>query len=194
MAPPEKGKQWAPRMLFAVKVASGDTNDPVDQALLKGVHTWAQLAVLGHNSKSPKQPLALRSLLQDKVRVRYLHGEGVFPPGLKPAFALKSGYLVLASSPEEVGRFKITSLSRSDATPLMRISAKTLRGYLKNRRDSLAEALAVKEKTTKEKSIQKIDHLRGSLELIDRIELLQKTQSGQVTLTLTVQTAQALKK
>ena len=128
MAPSARGKHWAPRTLFALKVAPGDTTDPIDQALLKGAHTWAQLAVLGHNSKSPGQPIVLRSLLGDKVRVRYLSGEGAFPPGIKPAFALKSGYLVLASSPDEVKRFKVApTAAKAGATPLLRVSVKDFR-------------------------------------------------------------------
>jgi hypothetical protein len=192
-APPAQSKHWAPRALFALRVAATDANDPVDQALLSAVHTWAQLAVLGHNKAHPRQPISLRSLTQDKVRVRYLHGEA-FPGGFQPAFALKAGYLVLASSPDEVKRFKIGSTPAGGTVPLLRLSVKALRDFLRLRRDGLAGALAVKDNTTREKAREKIDAIRGSLELIDRVELSQKTAAGQLTLTLQVQTAQALKK
>ena len=43
--------------------------------------------------------------LNDKVEIKYLANDKAYPPGLQPAFALKGGYLVLASSPEAIRRF-----------------------------------------------------------------------------------------
>jgi len=56
-APPVQSKHWAPRVLLAVRVASGDSSDPVDQALRTAVHTWTQMAVLGHNKQNPEQAI-----------------------------------------------------------------------------------------------------------------------------------------
>ncbi len=149
-APTPESKHWAPRMLFAVKVAAGEGSDPIDEALLMGVHTLTQMAILSHNKQSSGQMITLRTTVLDKVKVRYLQGEGTFPPGIRPAFALKSGYLLLASAPEEVQRFKINPSAPGETTPLVRISLKNLRGYLDEHREPLTAALARRDGITLE--------------------------------------------
>jgi hypothetical protein len=194
MPPAAESKSWAPRMLFAVRVEAGKGLDPIDQALLTAVHSAAQMAVLGHNNKTPSQPISLRTIMLDKVRVRYLHGEGAFPAGVRPAFALKSGYLVLASAPEVIQQFKVVHSSAAATASLLRISFKDLRGYLDQHREPLTAELARRDNIPKEKAREKIEGFRRAIEWFDRIELSQKTAAGQVGLTLTVQTSQALKK
>jgi hypothetical protein len=194
-APPAEAKEWAPRLLAAVRVARGEEDEPIDQSLFSTVETWAQLAVVGHNRLNPSQALRLRTTFIDRSRVRYLQGEGTFPAGVQPAFGLRQGYLVLASSLAEFRRFTGTGPAPSStAVPLLRMSFKAWRAYLKDRREELARALAAKEKLTKEKACEKIDGLRHSLELLDRLELRQQAGSDRVTITLAVQTTQPLKK
>jgi hypothetical protein len=193
-APPAEGKTWAPGFLLAVKVAEGEPGDPVDQALLGAVHLGAQLAVLGNNKTHPDRPIRLRASTLEGVKVRYLDGEGTFPPGVRPAFALKAGHLVLASSPDEVARFKPAAVPAGGTVPLLRLSLKDLRRYLKQRRDELAAVVAHKDNVPKEKALERIDGTAAVLHFLDRVELTQKTAPGQLTLTLSVQTAQALRK
>jgi hypothetical protein len=193
-APPADSKSWAPRMLFAVRVAPGEGSDPIDEAILSGVQTAAQMAVLGHNTRTPGQPISLRTIVLDKIKVRCIQGETTFPPGVKPAFALKAGYLVFASTPEEIQRFKIAPSFVIGSSPLLRMSLKDLRAYLDTHRDALAAEMARRDGITKEKAREKLDGLRRVGEWIDRVELSQKVTTGQVTLTLRVQTSQALKK
>jgi hypothetical protein len=194
-APAAGTKGWAPGFVAAMRIARGDEDDPIDQALFSTVESWAQLAVLGHNKQNPGQPLRLRTTYIDRARVRYLQGEGVFPAGAEPAFGLRRGYLVLASSLPEFRRFKGSAPTpASTAVPLLRISFKAWKSYLKDRREPLAAALATREKLTREKAREKIDSLRGSLELFERMELRHQASSGRVTFTLTVQTTQALRK
>jgi hypothetical protein len=193
-APPEE-KSWAPRVLFALRVAGGAGEDPVDRAVLSALHSWAVLAVLAHNGKHPERPLRIRTLVADRHEVRYLDGKEIFPPGVRPAFALKAGYLVLASSPELIRAFgSAPGPAPAGPVPLLRVSVKELRAYLKARREELAKALAEKEKTSKEQALTRIDSLRTNLEWLERLELHQRTSPGQVTFTLTVQPAKPLRK
>ena len=62
--------------------------------------SYARFAALSYRNQG--KAVAPRSLRQDRTEVRYLAGEGAFPPGVQPAYALKDGYLVFASSPEAV--------------------------------------------------------------------------------------------
>jgi hypothetical protein len=192
-APPATSKEWAPRVMAAVRVARGEENDPIDQAVFSSVVSWAQLAVLGHNKLNPTQALTLKSA--DGGRLRFLQGEGVFPPGVQPAFGLRQGYLVLASSPAEWRRFKLGApLPAGMAIPLLRVSFKDWRAYLKERRDVLAGVLGVRDKLPREKTLEKLDGLRAVLELVDRLELRRQVGDDRLTFTLAVQTAQPLKK
>jgi hypothetical protein len=194
-APPGGGKEWAPRALAAVRVARGGEDDPTDEAVFSGVESWAQLYVLAHNKQNPERTLSLKTTRIKKSKARYLDGEGVFPAGVQPAFALRGGYLVLATSLAELRRFDPPSPSRtSGPVPLARSSVKAVRAYLKERRDPLAEALAARLKTSKEKAAERIDEWRANLELIDRVELRQQTDGDRLTLTLALRPAKPLKK
>jgi hypothetical protein len=194
-APPADARDWAPRFQAAVRVARGEADDPIDQAVFSAVESWAQLAVLGHNKQNPTRPLRLKTTFLDGAKVRYLQGEAVFPEGMQPAFGLRNGYLVLASSPAELRRFKGGSPAASSASvPLLRLSFRAWKAYLKERREPLAAALAAKEKLTRERAREKIDGLRNALELLDRLELRQSAGNDRVTFTLAVQFTQPLKK
>jgi hypothetical protein len=192
--PAADSKSWMPRMLFAVRVAPGAGADPIDQALLAAVHTAAQVAVLGHNNKSPDQPIVLRTTVLDKVKVRYLEGETTFPLGVRPAFALKAGYLVFASAPEVIQNFKLGPVPSTGPSPLLRMSLKEVRAYLDEHGEAVAAEMARRHGISKEAAREKLAGFRRASEWIDRIELVQKASAGQVALSLTVKTSQALKK
>jgi hypothetical protein len=197
LAPPAQEKGWAPQVLFALRVLPGPPAAPVDKALLSAVHTSAMLAVFAHNQQHPDRPLILRVDTESKKGIKYLEGERCFPPGLQPAFSLQGGYLVLATSLEIVRRFGIPAAGAADPTapfPLLRVSFKDCRAYLKDRREPLAVALAEKNGVSKEEAGKWLDGVQEGLRLIDRLELRQRTTPGQVTFTLALQPAQPLKK
>ncbi len=193
-APPSEGKGWAPSVVLAVKVARGDEADPLDEAVLAALQWGAQLGVLGHNKAHPDRPLSLRAQTVDGVRGRFLSGDGVFPEGVQPGFALKGGYLVLASSPVALGRFRVGPATAAQGAPLLRVSLRGWREYLSRRREQVAEALAGKDGMTKEQALAKIDELRAALEWLDRVELRQTAAPGYAALTLTVVPSAPLRK
>jgi hypothetical protein len=193
-APPADSKSWPPNVTFAMKIARGEESDPVDQAILSAAQTWAQLAILAHNKMHPKKTVTLRSTVVDRIRVRYLQGDGVFPVGFQPAFALKTGYLVVASSPAELGRFKGGGTISSEYVPLVRMSLKDWRTYLEQRREALATALSSKNGVTKNEALARIDDLRTTVTLFDRAELRQRAAAGFVSFTLVLKPAVSLRK
>lgn len=197
LPPPADSKGWAPRALFALKVARGDETDPTDETVLSALTSLAQLGVVAQNKKSPETPVSLKTAIQGKVRVRYLAGEGSFPAGVQPAWALKDGYLLMATSPAEVKSFRLVGQQQQQGAgiPILRLSVRDVRAYLKDRRDVLAEALAAQSGTTREKAGAHLDGLRAGLELVDRVELRQQAApGGRVTFSLTMQPAKALRR
>ena len=95
LAPADADKGPLPHGLFAVRVRA---EKGADEAMLSAVDFYARLAMVAYRNQG--KAMGLKSLRQDRTEVKYLDGEGVFPPGVQPAYALKDGYLVLASSPE----------------------------------------------------------------------------------------------
>jgi hypothetical protein len=195
VAPAADDKAWFPQTLFALRVRPGDKKPPVDQAVLGAVNFFAGVAVLSHNNKGG-EPLRLKTATQDKAEVKFLSGGGL-PEGLQPAYALVNSYLVLANSPVTVERFRAapptSKKPAADDVPLLRISYKEIRRFIKERHDPLAAAIAEKNQISKDEAGKKLDGLVEVLQMLDRLELSQRPETGQVTFTLRVQTTQPLK-
>jgi hypothetical protein len=194
LAPAAADKGWFPHVLAAVRVRPGDGAIPADLAVLGALNSFAMLAVLDHNRKHPDQPVRLRATWQDQVEVKYLEGDA-FPAGVRPAFALKDGYLLLASSPAVVARFRAPAAAVPAPTPvpLLRLSVRALHQFVKDRRETLVAESATKHQITREEAGRQLDHLLAVVQLFDRVELTQRTGNGQLSLTLRVRLAQPLK-
>lgn len=194
VAPEPGGESWVPQAVAAVRVRPGDRPPAVDQSLLSAVQFSAQLAVLTHNGKNDDR-LSLHSVFQDQVEVRYLESAKRFPPDFRPSFALKGGYLVLATSPEAIRRFeKRPGPAAEGEVPLLRVSLKDLRQYMKARRQPLAAGLAKQNTIGEDVAGKQLDDLGGVLDLFDRLEVTLLSASGQGTLILRVQTAKPLRR
>jgi hypothetical protein len=195
-APEPGSKSWVPRAVFAVQARPGDKAPFVDKAILSAVDAFAKVAVIDINNKHKEQKTSLKTVMQDKVEVKYLHSDKHFPPGLQPAYALKDGYLLLASSPDAIERFAVVKDAPSfgSEVPLVRMSLKELRRYLQEHKQLLAAALAANNKTKPEEAAKQLDALLLGLQFFDRLELTQRCAHEQVTLTLRVRTAHPLKK
>jgi hypothetical protein len=194
-APAVADKNWCPQGFAALKVSAGDPSAPVDQALLTGLQAVAMLAVVAHNSKDGDHPLTLKTLIQDKREVKYLSGDGVFPPGLQPAFSLHSGYLVAATSPTAMARFSPASAPRaSDTVPLVRIGFREWREYLKTRLPTMTAVLAEKEGLSPDEVRSRLEGLAGTLEVFDSLEVSARPAPGQAAITVRLHTAQPLKR
>jgi len=188
------GKSWPPEFLFALGVRPGDKLPHVDKALFSALNALAQAAVIDHNAKHAER-MVLKTVLQDKIEVKYLAGGAGLPPGLQPAFALKDGYLVLASSPEAVGRFSLRSARPAESeVPLLRVSFTGLRRYLDAHRPEIAAALAGQNKSTPAEVEKQLDAMLLGLQAFDRLEISQRTVEGQVALTVRVRPTLSLRK
>jgi hypothetical protein len=195
-APATGEHSWVPKALLAVRVRPGDKGTPVDQALLSVVKSYAVLAVIDHN-RQHKDRLSLKTERQDQVEVHYLAGEAL-PAGLNPAFALKDGYLVLATSPEAVRRFggPAAEATRGAAgpLPLLRLSLAELCRYVQERREALAQATAAQNQITPEEAGKRLNGLLLGLQFFEKAELRQASVPGQVTLTLRLQPSRPFRK
>lgn len=194
-APPTSEKKWFPSMLFALRVGPGRGGVPVDRSIVSALHSYAFLAVLAYN-KMRKDPLLLKTEEQDRLEIRYLTNNAGREMGLEPAFGLCEGYLVIASSPASLKRFAVAvpPKVKPTETPLLRLSLKHLREYLTERRAPLTTYLAEQHQTTAQQVGRHLDDLVTVLGLFDRVELTQKTTTGQVGFALRLRPAQPLRK
>lgn len=192
LPPGEKDKPLTPLLMAALRVKPGDNKDkPVDRALFEGMDRLATLAVIFY-----PDPLALKTVVQDKVDVKYLHGEKGAAMNIQPAFALKDGYLLLGSTPTMLQKFAAAGAEPANATdcPLVRVSIRELRGYLKSRIDPLSEAIAEKNQISAEDAKKKLQAAIDVCQLFDRLELVRRTGPGRVSLVLSLHTEQPLQK
>jgi hypothetical protein len=197
-APAAGDKGWMPQTIFALRVAPTKDTAPLERTLLSSLDFAARLVILGHNRNHPDQPLTLKTTEVDKQEVRYLSSQGSLPEGVQPACTVGTGYLVLSSSLQRLRRFLQTPpapVSAADApTPLVRVSLKDWRAYLKDHHEAITQFLARKNRLSPEAAGQQLDSLLANLQFVDRLELNQRSGQGQVIFTLAVQTAQALRK
>jgi hypothetical protein len=197
-APDAKDKSWVPRILFALRVAPTKSTVRLDRTLFSSLDFAARLVVFGHNQNHPEQPIAFKTTEVDKHEVHYLEGDSAFPSGVQPAYALLHGYLVLSSSIEGLRQFAQTapaSLPPANApVPLVRISFTDWRGYLKERREPIAQFIADTHSLNRDAAEQQLDNFLASLQFVDRLQLHRRSTSGQVIFTLSVRMTQAIQK
>jgi hypothetical protein len=184
--------------VLAVAVRPGESQAaPADLALLSALDAAAKLAVAAHNRQHPDQTV-LKTLIENKGRIHYLANEQRFPPGLRPAFGLQAGYLILASSPEVLRRFggeppPVLQEAQTAEFPLLRLSIRACRQFVVERYDPLADYVAQRNQQSRKDAEQRLDGLLKALRLFDRVELSQRAQPGLLHLVLRIRLEQALK-
>ncbi|HEY7315115.1 MAG TPA: hypothetical protein VH643_37560 [Gemmataceae bacterium] len=197
-APAPRADSWLPQTLFALRVDPDRARKSLQRDLFDALDFAARLAIFAHAGQQRDRPMILKKTNVDKQEVHYLTSERGLPPGVRPAYGLLNGYLVLASSLESLTRFAQAPPDSAPSTdapvPLLRISFKAWRAYLQERRQPIVQFLVDQNKLSREAADKQVDGLLAALQFVDRLELRQRSGSGQVIFTLSVQTAQALRK
>jgi len=189
LAPPLVGdKTWLPSLTAVLRLRAGGSI-PVEQRVLDGLDFLARLSVVTYNTRRPDQ-IRYRVMPQDGVDVRVLENDQGFPPGLQPAFAWKEGFLVLASSPDAVRRFRAPKGDPppSAEVPLVRIALSGWANYLRNYREPLATFLADAHGLPPGEVQKRLGHLLGTLEPFDVLEVTQRTGPGQAAVSVRLRT------
>lgn len=184
---PSRDAKQVPQTIVALAVKPGSKERPVDQTLVKGLELFASIAVLEHNKNNPDAPIRVETVSQGKVEVKYLAGDKAFPPGIAPAFALKDGFLLLASAPEAIDGFRLREKKPSERkeTPLVRISAPELARLLEQRREHILSSLPQKD------AKQHLANVIALLGMFDQLTLSHRAEAGQATWTLRLAPASA---
>jgi hypothetical protein len=106
--------------------------------------------------------------------------------GFVPCYALKDGFLLVATSPKVVERFSSPGSAVPDnEARLAVLSVRRAVSYLMQKQDALSAVVATNTKTPKAEVIRELNRIRDNFELIDRIELSIATPvSGRASLRL----------
>ncbi len=195
-APAASDKNWLPRSLFALRVDGKRSKRPIEPKLLGLLDFAARLLIFLHNGQKTERPLSLKTGEVDGREVRYMTGNLL--SGFQPSYGLLDGYLVVSSSLDEIQSFahpapSIAPVSNGSA-PLLRVSFKDWRGYVKQRREPIVQFLAEHCSSSREVVAQGVNGFLAGLQFIDRLELRRHGAPGQMVLTLSLQSAHSLKK
>ena len=194
LAAPTDATHLIPEALFALRTRVVEKGDRVDEALLDRIKVFAELAKLGFNQRFPDKPLVKDTVTIDKQEVKFFRSEAL-PVGLRPAFALKDGFLMLAGTPDLVGRFVAPPPSSAEGpAPLLRVSFKAWRSYVEARRVGLTKMLVEKEKLTQDEAAERIDDVLAALAFVDRLDVRLQAGKGHAVVSIVVQTARPLRK
>ena len=182
-APSPADKTWCPQGMLAVRVGKGPEGEQAQQAAIKGLDFLARLACLSNKG------LRIHTEKQGPVTVQSLSHPTAFPPGFKPAFAAKGGYILAANSPQTIAGF---DPPRGDATqaaevPLIRISVSAWRTYLKQHRTEIGKFLATAKGLDPATFDAQLEAVLPILEGLDRVELVQRSGPDRVMFLLRIQ-------
>jgi hypothetical protein len=163
-----------PHILAALAVRPGDKN--VDQALVKGIEFFSTVAAL------KSADFNLSSVDQGKVKVHVLSNDKVFPPGLRPAYALKDGFLVLGSCPEAILRFGNSDVAPAAAKEALffRLSMTELTKVVKQYKNQIAAFVALKSQVSHAQATAALDDVLKFLAPFDQLTLSHRADAAEV--------------
>ncbi|MBX9582058.1 MAG: hypothetical protein K2X87_17270 [Gemmataceae bacterium] len=172
--PPAAGQGFLPVAVGAVKVSpAGPDTAGTEKAIRRAARFAADAVAFAYNRDHPDQIEVAEESDGDGTLTVLTGGIG-FPPGVRPAFAFKDGYFVLASHPDAVRRFKAPDPSRPAAgqAVLARFSGPAARDYLRTHGAELAGFLARHGQGAEKELRGQVESVTKFLELVDRVELV----------------------
>jgi hypothetical protein len=186
VAPPAAGS-WLPAGVAALRLTDQQS------AITQAVDFAAQMARFHYNRTHTAQ-IERRDETRNGVTVRTFTGDAAFPAGLRPAYAVTGGYLLLATSPAALRHFQPPTPRPDADAPLARLSARHLREYLAAHRAKVAAVVAGWSGRAAADIERELTNFAAVLELFDRVELRSTAADGKVRLVLHIQFVKPLSK
>jgi hypothetical protein len=129
------------------------------------------------------------------VTIRVLSG-GPLPAGARPCFALKGGYLLVASAPDAIRAFRapVAEPKPGGAVPVARFGASATRDYLTAHAGALAKFLSTTGAGDEKALTEQLTAFAAVLEPFEKVELLAHGDATGLRLALRATTAKPLKR
>jgi len=197
LPPSARESSWMPQGLVALRVRGDPKGDRADLTIYTLLNTLSTLAVYNLNGGRPGA-YRLGTTVAKGTEIRYLENDEVFPSGFRPAFALKDGFLVLATSAKVVQQFN-PKIDRPQAKPLppelplLRISFRGLQNYLEESKPNLAQFLAGKNQLPADEILQRLSKLEVAFQLLDNVQASSAIAPDRAVLKIRLSLARPLK-
>ncbi|HEX4607752.1 MAG TPA: hypothetical protein VH092_06040 [Urbifossiella sp.] len=191
--PPAAGAGPLPVLVGAVRLrADGPHGAEVTRAVERAVAFGFEAARVAYNTNHADQ-IELEEEAAADGRLTTLVGEKAFPPGVRPSFAVKGGFLVFSTSPDAIRRFRPPSdapaAGANGEAVVARVSGPAVRAYLREHGAVLARVLGGDAAGTE----QTLDQLVVLLDPIERAEVLVRGTETGIRLTVRVRLVRPLK-
>jgi hypothetical protein len=193
--PPAAGQGFLPVAVGVVKIGPvGPDAAGTEKAIRRAATFAADAARFGYNMAHQDQ-IEVAEEADGDGTITVLTGEKAFPPGVRPSFAFKGGYFVVASHPDTVRRFKAPDPTQRAAgeAVLARLSGPAARDYLRAHGAELAVFLAQHGHGTEKELREQVESVATFLELVERVELVTAGTETGVRLALRAKLAEPLK-
>ena len=193
---PPVGPGWVPGGTVVTRLGGPPAaRADLGRALLLILDSVVLFARIDYNRTHADQ-LDLGQETHGPVQVRFLRSAAGFLPGVRPAYAVKGDYLVLASAPEEVARFEPPAdpAPGAVAPPLVRVNVAAVRNYLDRNRPPLAAAVAAGQGRPPATVEAELGNLAGGLQPFRRVEVGYTAAGDRAAVTLRVEFAEPLRK
>jgi hypothetical protein len=192
VSPGSSGPAFLPVVVAAVQVSG---TDEASRALIDAVDYGFRTARVMYNSGHADQ-IDVRETKDGDVAITSLVNDKGFPPGFRPSFALKGGYLLVATSPDAIRAFKpsVGAAKPGAEVPLLRFSASATRAYLQTHRVQLAKFLAASGTGDENDLLKQFDQIAAALEPLERVEVIARGEAEGLRLAVRVQFVKPLKK
>lgn len=189
--PPAKGTS-VPVVVAAVRVTDGATAET--KAVLQALEFGFQTARVAYNSKHAYQ-MELDDEKDGDTVIRVLSG-GLLPEGARPCFAVKGGYLLVASAPDAIRAFRAPAAEPKPGgpVPVARFGASATRAYLTAHTPALAKFLATTGAGDEKALAEQLAAFAAVLEPFEKVELLAHGDATGLRLALRATTAKPLRK
>jgi len=177
-APGKAAKSALPDLTVALRVRAPESRDNTfGDALKLGLNFAFQMFRVEYN-RSHDDQFTLREIKDDGGPIQHLENAKLLPPGVRPAFAQRGDFFLLATSPEAIQRFDPKKhVLPADATPFLRIGWKGLEQYLRTHGEDVAKLFAGITGKSIADVLKEFRELQTILELLDTLDV---KQSGTV--------------
>jgi hypothetical protein len=192
--PPSAERNFLPVLVGAVRIdPTGPDARATRRAIERAVAFGFQAAQVAYNASHSDQIETVESQDGDVV-ITSLVSEKLFPPGVRPSYAFKCDYLVLASTPDAIKRFRApTGEPVPGEAVAFRFSGVAARAYLKSHGPKLAAFLSIKGAGEERELRKHVDQLAAVLELVERIEVVTRGSETGLRLAVRAKLAKPLK-
>jgi hypothetical protein len=190
---PPRGDGFLPVAVGGVRISSDDPE--IANAIVGAVEDGFRAFRVLYNANHPDQ-IELRKDKDGDTTITVLVNDKGFPPGFRPAFAVKGGYLIVASDPDAIRRFRPpTGEPKPDGEVVMaRFNGSGTRAYLEKHGTRVAGFLAAVTQGNEGEFAELFNQVATGLEPLDKVELVVRGDEASVRIAVRVKFVKPLKK